>query len=144
MILKKYSSIAELGEFVQEYADSLFEATGHNAFISDRDVIVAVAGAGISKRDYEDRPIAPALERAMDSRRSFMFSSTGSGECSECEVIEDDAATYTAEVIAPIVAGGDPIGAVVLASTDPNATMGTLELKLVETAAGFLARQMEQ
>jgi AbrB family transcriptional regulator (stage V sporulation protein T) len=144
VILKKYSSIAELGEFVQEYADSLFEATGHNAFISDRDVIVAVAGAGISKRDYEDRPIAPALERAMDSRRSFMFSSTGSGECSECEVIEDDAATYTAEVIAPIVAGGDPIGAVVLASTDPNATMGTLELKLVETAAGFLARQMEQ
>ena len=51
-----------------------FEVIGHNAFISD----ISHAGAERdSKRDYEDRPIAPAL-RAMDSRRSFMFSSTGS------------------------------------------------------------------
>lgn len=145
VILKKYSSIGELGDFAQEYADSLFEATGHAAFISDRDVIVSVAGMGISKRDYIDRAIAPALERAMDSRRSVVYNRTDDdGTCRDCGIREDDDAEYTAEVIAPIVAGGDPIGAVVLASTDPGVKMGTLELKLAETAAGFLARQMEQ
>jgi AbrB family transcriptional regulator (stage V sporulation protein T) len=46
--------------------------------------------------------------------------------------------------LAPIVAGGDSIGSVILATQDEQVSMGELELKLVETAAGFLARQMEQ
>lgn len=99
----------------------------------------------MSKRDYMDRPIAPVLEKAMDSRRSAIYNRPDDDRtCRECAVREDDDVEYTGEVIAPIVAGGDPIGAVVLASTDPNVRMGTLELKLAETAAGFLARQMEQ
>ena len=47
-------------------------------------------------------------------------------------------------MIAPIIAEGDPIGAVILSSTEPNVKMTDLETKLVETAAGFLAKQMEQ
>ena len=106
VILKKYSSIGELGEFAQEYADSLFEATGHTAFISDRDVIVSVAGTGVSKRDYMDRPIAPVLEKAMDSRRSAIYNRPDDDRtCRECAVREDDDVEYTGEVIAPIVAG---------------------------------------
>jgi AbrB family transcriptional regulator (stage V sporulation protein T) len=31
-----------------------------------------------------------------------------------------------------------------LASREPNVTMGDLEIKIAETAAGFLAKQMEQ
>ncbi|MFO7173126.1 MAG: stage V sporulation T C-terminal domain-containing protein, partial [Bacillota bacterium] len=34
--------------------------------------------------------------------------------------------------------------AVILCSREPDVTMGDLELKLAETAAGFLAKQMEQ
>ncbi len=45
VILKKYSPIGELGEFAQEYVDSLAEVTGHIACILDRDVAIAVAGA---------------------------------------------------------------------------------------------------
>ena len=39
--------------------------------------------------------------------------------------------------VAPIIAEGDPIGAVILASEEPGVEMGQLELKLVETRAGF-------
>jgi AbrB family transcriptional regulator (stage V sporulation protein T) len=46
-------------------------------------------------------------------------------------------------VIAPIIAGGDPIGSVVLLSKDEGAKMGQLEMKMAETAAGFLGKQME-
>ena len=49
----------------------------------------------------------------------------------------------TAEVIAPIICEGDPIGAVALLSRDPREKLGEAELKLVSTAAGFLGRQME-
>jgi len=47
-------------------------------------------------------------------------------------------------VIAPIIAEGDPIGAVILCTKEPGQKMGDMELKLAETAAGFLAKQMEQ
>jgi AbrB family transcriptional regulator (stage V sporulation protein T) len=45
VILKKYSPIADLEDFAQEYADSLFESTGHVAVIADRDSYIAVAGS---------------------------------------------------------------------------------------------------
>ena len=46
--------------------------------------------------------------------------------------------------MSPIIAQGDPIRAVILCSKEANVTMGEMEVKLAETAAGFLAKQMEQ
>jgi len=57
---------------------------------------------------------------------------------------DDQIWAFTSQVIAPIIAEGDPIGAVILGTRDPDKKMGELELKLAETAAGFLAKQMEQ
>lgn len=139
VILKKYSPIGELGDFAKEYADSLFESTGHIACIGDRDVIIAVAGA--SKKEYLNKPLGPAAEQAMEDRKTIQTS----GEASILKDPEvDDKGKITSQVIAPIISEGDPIGVVILMSKDPNTKMGELENKLVETAAGFLAKQMEQ
>jgi AbrB family transcriptional regulator (stage V sporulation protein T) len=51
---------------------------------------------------------------------------------------------YTSQVVSPIISEGDPIGAVILLSMDPNARMGEVETKLAQSAAGFLGKQMEQ
>jgi RNA polymerase sigma factor len=51
---------------------------------------------------------------------------------------------YTSQVVSPIISEGDPIGAVILLSTDPNTHMGEVEAKLAQSAAGFLGKQMEQ
>ncbi|NLX62157.1 MAG: stage V sporulation protein T, partial [Tissierellia bacterium] len=57
---------------------------------------------------------------------------------------EDESADeYTAQVIAPIIMQGDPIGTVMLVSKNPEDKVTELEIKLVETAAGFLSKQME-
>ncbi|NLP43036.1 MAG: stage V sporulation protein T [Peptococcaceae bacterium] len=139
VILKKYSPIGELGDFAKEYADSLYEATGHIACIGDRDVIIAVAGA--SKKEYLNKALGPAAEQAMEDRKTVL----NSGESVVIKDIDgDEKGKVNSQVIAPIIAEGDPIGVVILMSKDPNAKMGDLELKLVETAAGFLAKQMEQ
>ncbi|MGI6450623.1 MAG: stage V sporulation protein T [Desulfitobacteriia bacterium] len=139
VILKKYSPIGELGDFAKEYADSLFEATGHIACIGDRDVIIAVAGA--SKKEYLNKPLGAAAEQAMEDRKTIFTA----GDTSVMKDAEgEDKGKVTSQVIAPIIAEGDPIGVVILMSKDPNTKMGDLEVKLVETAAGFLAKQMEQ
>lgn len=143
VILKKYSPIGELGDFAREYADSLFEALGHIACIADRDSIIAVAGA--PKKEYINKLIGPALEKVIENRKAVVINNPGEApSCKDCMAIEDGVCQYSSEVIAPIIAEGDPIGAVILASRDANTKMGEMELKLAETAAGFLAKQMEQ
>ncbi len=143
VILKKYSPIGELGEFAKEYADSLHEAVGHITLIADRDAIITVSGA--PKKKYMDKAISEAIERVMESRQSIVVKDeTDNSYYPVCADETDNERRYTAQVIAPIIAEGDPIGAVILLSKEKGVKMGELELKLAETAASFLAKQMEQ
>ncbi|HKM39265.1 MAG TPA: stage V sporulation protein T [bacterium] len=142
VILKKYSPIGELSEFAQEYADSLAETLGHIACVCDRDVIIAVAGA--PRREFIDQPVSGAMEKIMEERQTVLINnSEGDKDCSQYLTNNGDC-RFSAEVIAPIVAEGDPIGAVVILSKSLGTRFGDLEVKLAETAAGFLAKQMEQ
>ena len=60
------------------------------------------------------------------------------------ELTEEGMEDCVGEAICPIICEGDVIGAVVLANTDDRKEMSELEQKLVQTAAVFLGRQMEQ
>ncbi|GGE54051.1 stage V sporulation protein T [Pullulanibacillus camelliae] len=133
VILKKYSPISELGNFAQEYADSLAENSGRLVLIADRDEIIAVSGG--PKKEYLQKSIGSDVEKAMENRTTIKENS-GKGE------LVDHLSDPGAYVIAPIIAGGDPIGAVLLIAKD-HEDIGDVEAKLAETAAGFLARQME-
>jgi AbrB family transcriptional regulator, stage V sporulation protein T len=137
VILKKYSPIGELGDFAKEYAESLADSTGHIAMIADRDVVIAVSGA--SKKDYLEKPISDDVESAMEDRKTVLNSAAG-----DYSIVRDRTERLGSRVIAPIIAAGDPIGAVILIARDDNTKMGDLEKKLAETAAGFLGKQMEQ
>ena len=139
IILKKYSPIGELNEFAQEYCDSLYESTNFTAMISDRDYIIAIAGG--SKKEYMDKRISPELEKIVENRNSFNTDEDNN----PIKIIYEDISMekYISQAIAPIAMQGDPIGSVILISKDENRIMGELEKKLVETAAGFLSKQME-
>ncbi|PKM81430.1 MAG: stage V sporulation protein T [Firmicutes bacterium HGW-Firmicutes-14] len=146
VILKKYSPIGELGDFAKEYADSLYEAIGHIACIADRDTIIAVSGA--PKKEFINKSIGLAIEKVMEDRKPVLINEPSTHmnykNCPILEGDEDEPCKFTAEVIAPIIAEGDPIGAVILLSKEEGVQMSDMELKLAETAAGFLAKQMEQ
>ncbi|CAM4486291.1 stage V sporulation protein T [Paenibacillus tarimensis] len=137
VILKKYSPIGELGDFAKEYAESLYESTNHTTIICDRDTIIAVAGA--SKKEFLEKSIGATLEQCMESRKAVAEEDGGS-----FEIVKDTTDEYSSLVVAPIIAGGDPIGAVALLSKEENVKMAQMEIKMAETAAGFLAKQMEQ
>ncbi|MDO7908576.1 stage V sporulation protein T [Paenibacillus sp. JX-17] len=137
VILKKYSPIGELGDFAKEYAESLYESTGHVTMISDRDSIITVAGG--SKKEYLDKQVGEMVENCMDSRKTLLETTSGTYEISK-----DNEEALSSFVIAPIIAGGDPIGTVILFNKDESVKMSTLETKMAETAAGFLGKQMEQ
>lgn len=140
IILKKYSPIADLGHFATEYAASLNEATGHITCIADNDVIIAIAGA--AKKDFINRKIGPAVEKAMKTQQAVLINDPGSVDNSAVLEGDEDRSAYSAEVITPIVIEGDSIGTVILLSKKEGIQMGALEMKLSQTAAGFLAKQM--
>ncbi|KYH34366.1 stage V sporulation protein T [Clostridium tepidiprofundi DSM 19306] len=140
VILKKYSPIEELSEFSEEYADSLQQTIGHMILISDKDNIISVSGA--SKKEYMDQKISFQLEKIMEERKSVIL---GEGNEDVISLYDDEEVQdkYSAQVITPIIAEGDAIGSVIIASTESGVNFGDLELKLAETAAAFLGKQME-
>ena len=69
VILKKYSPIADLEDFAQEYADSLFESTGHVAIITDRDAYIAVSGTG--RKAFLGKSLPDEVTEAMETRQPY-------------------------------------------------------------------------
>ncbi|MCG1023947.1 stage V sporulation protein T [Sutcliffiella horikoshii] len=135
VILKKYSPISELSDFAKEYAEALYDSLGHPVLICDRDTFIAVAGS--SKKEYLNKSISEVVEKSMEDRNSVLKT-----EEQQMAIVDGHTETLASYTIGPIVANGDPIGAVVIMSKDKS--LGEVEQKAVETAAGFLARQMEQ
>lgn len=142
IIFKKYSHIIELSDFAKEYADCLHKAIGHITFITDREQIIAVAGS--PAKEYLHKRISFAVEKIMDERKPVLINETGQRFCYPIFEEEEKKPRYTAEVIAPIVVEGEPMGTVIIASRETNTAFNELELKSAVTAASFLAKQLEQ
>ncbi len=136
VILKKYSPISELSDFAKEYAEALYDSLGHTILITDRDSFIAVAGG--SKKEYLNRNIGQVVEKVMEDRQVSLV--TSETEVEFIDGVEEKVSSY---VIGPIIANGDPIGAVLI-MTKEGKPIGEIEQKAAETAASFLARQMEQ
>ncbi|WP_373894543.1 stage V sporulation protein T [Virgibacillus natechei] len=134
VILKKYSPINELGHFAKEYAEALFDSLQSPVLICDRDEVIAIAGE--SKKDYLNKNIGSEMTKTIEDR-SQVFKT----ETSNVEVIDGNEQELNSYCISPIIANGDPIGCVMIFSKD--AELSNVEQKAVETAASFLARQME-
>ncbi len=139
VILKKYSPIEELGEFSKEYTEALHQTIGNIIMISDKDSIISVSGG--MKKDYLDKKISNEIDKIMEVRKSTLLDKVTQEVIPICE--GEMADEYTAQVVAPIIAEGDIVGTVIIASKE-NVKFGDLELKLAETAATFLGKQMEQ
>ena len=134
IILKKYSPISDLGEFAQEYVQALYETLGTPAFISDRDEMIAVAG--VSKKEYLSRRLTVFAEEFIKSR-----SVTVEKLETTIELVAGQFEQIKSYGVAPIITNGDSIGAVYIFSKVHF--IGEGEQKAMETAANFLAKQME-
>ena len=139
VILKKYSPIGELSIFAREYAEALTQTTGMLSGITDHDQVVAAAGTG--SREFTGKEISRELEEAISERAGKYLNDRDSAKI---PVINDQQTGIFAQVIQPIISSGDAIGAVILMGKNEKDIMGDTERKLVQTAAGFLGRQMEQ
>ena len=166
VIFKKYSPMGDLADLAGRVCEAVQKNTGCTAAVCDRDAIIAAAGPGRQK--LLDRRLSRMLVRLLDERESYRYPGRGPG----LPVIEENGRSAAgtkdpgkqsdrsgmrtalpetqAEVpmplgaAAPIVAEGDLLGGVLLlAEPEKGRCPGEFDLKLIQTVAAFLGRQME-
>lgn len=138
VIFKKYSPIGELTAFASQYAETLSKVAGIAAVICDRDTVIACAG--VSKKEFLERKLSQGIEKIMEQRTFF---EAGSDRFS---VVPDGAGHYVSCAM-PIQSGGDIVGCVASLRADSELQKPVsreVEHKLIQTAAGFLGKQLEE
>lgn len=124
--------------FASQYADTLYKTCSYPVIICDRDSVVAFAG--MSKKECADKKISSDIETVMESRQMYCYSA---GE--RHHLIIDGNEKLNISCAVPVISEGDVIGAV--ASIFPDGVEkepDDVEKKLIQTAAAFLGKQMEE
>ncbi|MBR6052400.1 MAG: AbrB/MazE/SpoVT family DNA-binding domain-containing protein [Clostridia bacterium] len=138
VIFKKYSPIGELTSFATQYAETLHKTGGLTVAVTDRDAVIAVSG--LPKKEYLEKKLTPEIERVMEGRSLYSYSS---GE--DRIALIDEGMPGFVRVAMPIVSDGDVVGCVCSLSggDERKENFGEdVETKLIATAAAFLGHQI--
>lgn len=139
LMLKKYSPIATLEKFSKATARSLNDLSGKLALICDTDGVLHAFGDG--KKDLDGKSLSPDMDKILKERRSYVASLAEGGDVIPITSTYEEG--VTAQVIVPIVAGGDCLGAVAVLSKEDGAKMNANEMNLAKLTADILANQFE-
>ena len=138
IILKKYAPMKDVLEISNEYVEVLNDITDLVVCITDTESIIAVCG--ISKAEYLAKQISEEIIDIMKSRK--VFSSIENKGYIIPIILDEKTSKYTSQVVAPIISNAELLGSVILFSLD-NVKVTSLEQKLAQFTAKFLAKQME-
>ena len=141
VVLKKYSPIGEIASIAKDYTDSLYRTLGHVALISDRDAVVSSSGA--AKREYVEKALSPEVDRILQGRQLALYN-VAEGVKPLPITADDHPESYSAQIIAPILADGEIVGGLILLSRESGLQMTNVDQKVAETTANIIGRQMEQ
>ena len=139
LMLKKYSPIATIEKFSESAAKSLAELSGKTAVVCDTDGVLFACGDG--KRDFSGKPLAPEIDKLLKERKSYVASEADGGTLIPITVPGDT--NFSAQIVVPVVSGGDCLGAVALLYKEAGARVEADAVKLVRLTAEILANQFE-
>ena len=139
LMLKKYSPIASVERFAEGTAKSLNEQSGYLAVICDTDNVVSASGQG--RKGLAGKALSEAMVEIMASRRSYLANKAEGGDI--LPIAAESDVVVTAQIVVPIVSGGDCLGLVVLLSTEEGALMESSAVKLARLTADIIANQFE-
>lgn len=135
IIFKKYSIMAELSEFSQTYADSLYRVSGLHCVIFDSDKVIAYTGAG--KKDIIGLAASREIEDLLQQRTSYFRQ-----YASEKAVLPYMHSDVKVVGATPIITAGDGVGVVALVS-DGEEILNDAQKKLLVLTSTFLANHLE-
>jgi AbrB family transcriptional regulator (stage V sporulation protein T) len=139
LTLKKYSPIATLERLGEATAKSLNGLSGRLAVICDTDEIVCAVGDG--KKELDGKNLSAEMDKILQDRRSYIANAAEGGDILPLTAAKEEG--VTAQVIVPIVSGGDCLGAVALLCREEGAKLDSNTLNLARLTADILANQFD-
>lgn len=137
VIFKKYSPVGEISCTASQYADVLSKVGGCPAVICDRDHVIAVSG--MAKKEVIERRVSGSLEDLIEQRKSHVYRSREDQRLNPIEGIDRYAIACS-----PILSQGDVNGAVIMLSGEDNEFATSEQSALVQAAAMYFGKQMEE
>lgn len=137
VIFKKYSPIGELSNYAGMFAETISKNSLSGVVVTDKDVVIAAAG--IPKKDVLEKRISADVEKLMESRQMYIYRA---GESKKVQ-ITDGSEKYNAGVAVPVMAEGDIIGTVMLLLPETGAVPSDSDIRLTQTVAQLLGKQLE-
>ena len=89
-----------------------------------------------------EQDVSKELEKLMEEKEVYT-SKENSDIAMPITKNEKNDKKYNSQIVYPIISNGDTIGTVILMSKDTNTKMNEVEKKVAQSAATFLASQME-
>lgn len=134
IVLKKFSLMKKLGDFAQNFTDSIYSFLKHNILITDTDHILAASGP--LKKELLGKPLSEQLLSSI-MRRDHVL------EKHEKDLSLTPEITITGTyIIYSILCNGDVAGLVLLFSETEGLT--EIEEKVTQIAAQFLTKYLEE
>lgn len=134
IVLRKYSIVKRLGDFAQDFTDSMYSFLKHNIIITDTDNVIAISGD--LKKEYINKEISDQLLLSIKRRENILEKHPKKFSIIKNEIIEG---TY---VINSIYVNSDVVGLVIILSLDEN--IAELEERIAGIAADFLSKYLEE
>ena len=103
------------------------------------------ACSGVPKKEYFEKRLSADLEKIAENRQIYRYKDGDR----KLAIIDDAAGTHFISCAVPIIADGDLIGCVVSAAGEDTSIApatdktGDTQFRLIQTAAAFLARQLQ-
>ena len=135
VIFKKYSAIGEMSGNAAQVAEIMTKLSGCPVVIFDRDHVIAVAG--VQKKEFNERRVSQGLEDLLEHRKTYLYKN------GESKVVPVEGIDRTAIACAPILSSGDVTGAVAFLSPSADAVASEIHENLIQAAAQFLGKQVE-
>ena len=137
VLFRKYSPLAGIEGEASALAESLHEVTDLTAVIFDSDAVIAAAGQ--DAKTLVGEPVSEELEQLMRERTTRI---TSRQDGRVVPLFRKEIMHVAAQIIVPIVSGGDLLGCVALVSGREE-SLSECELLVAKNAAAFLARRFD-
>lgn len=140
IMLKKYSPVGELGEFAASYAQALAQTVEALVCITDRDYVIAAAGAG--KKEIEGEHLSEEMEELIEKRGTYVVDDV---QQQDIPIVTKPLSNAPKSVVlSSIMCNGDCQGAVILLEKNGKKDELAILKLLASAAANFLGKTMEQ
>lgn len=134
IVLRKYSAMKKLGDFAQNFTDSIYSFLKHNIIITDSDYVIAVSGD--LKKEYQNKELSEQLITSIRRHETILEKHD-----KKLKIVESQEAIECTYVIQSIICHGDAVGLVIILSEDNH--ISELEERIAGIASHFLSKYLE-